>query len=207
MSKKVLVLCQRKKGIIHYNDKKVEDEVVPEINSIVEKLIKTKKYTIEYLSSGDYEGEIDIEGWLEYNEILTLKNENDDEITAEDFIEKNKKSYNLIILNTCPFKFMNYTIINELLSDDGLLVYSIFPLDLVTMEKDHPLIKSIVRNKRANRLFILDKIRDDSVFIYKKKRIPGGTKKTRNLKKRARRIKNKSIKNKSIKNKSIKNKK
>ena len=84
MSKKVLVLCQRKKGIIHYNDKKVEEEVVPE---------------------------------------------------------------------------------------------------------------------SANSLFILDKIRDDSVFIYKKKRIHGGTKKTRNLKKRARRIKNKSIKNKSIKNK------
>ena len=90
MSKKVLVLCQRKKGIIHYNNKKVEDEVVPEINSIVEKLIKTKKYTIEYLSSGDHEGELDIEGLLEYNEKLTLKNENDDEITAEDFIKKNK---------------------------------------------------------------------------------------------------------------------
>ena len=196
MSKKVLVLCQRKKGIIHYNDKKVEDEVVPEINSIIEKLIKTKKYTIEYLSSGNHEGELDIEGLLEYNEKLTLKNENDDEITAEDFIEKNKKSYNLIILNTCPFKFMNYTIINELLSDDGLLVYSIFPLDLVTMKKNHPLIKSIVDNESANKLFILDKIRDKSVFIYKKKRIPGGTKKTRNCKKRARRIKNKSIKNK-----------
>ena len=193
MSKKVLVLCQRKKS---NNDKKVEDEVVPKINSIVERLLKTKKYTIEYLSSGDYEGEIDIKGWLEYNEKLTLKNENNDEITTEDFIENNKKSYNLIILNTCPFKFMNYTIINELLSDDGLLVYSIFPLDLVTMKKNHPLIKSIVDNESANELFILDKIRDDSVFIYKKKRISGGTKKTRNYKKRARRIKNKSIKNK-----------
>jgi len=200
MSKKVLVLCQRKKGIIHYNDKKVEEEVVPEINSIVERLIKTQNYTIEYLSSGDHEGELDIEGWLEYNEKLTLKNENDYKITTEDFIKKNKKSYNLIILHTCPFKFMNYTIINELLSDDGLLVYSIFPLNLVTMEKDHPLIKSIVDNKRANRLFILDNISDDNVFIYKKK-VSGGTKKTRNYKKRARRIKNKSIKNKSIKNK------
>ena len=83
MSKKVLVLCQRKKS---NNDKKVEDEVVPKINSIVERLLKTKKYTIEYLSSGDYEGEIDIKGWLEYNEKLTLKNENNDEITKEDFI-------------------------------------------------------------------------------------------------------------------------
>jgi hypothetical protein len=194
MSKKVLVLCQRKKGIIHYNDKKVEEEVVPEINSIVEKLIKTKKYTIEYLSSGDDEGELDIKGLLEYNEILTLKNENDDEITTEEFIKNNKKSYNLIILNTCPFKYMNYIIINELLSDDGLLVYSIFPLDLVTIKKNHPLIKSIVYNKSANKLFILDKI-SDGVFIYKKK-VSGGTKKTRNYKKRARRIKNKSIKNK-----------
>ena len=197
MSKKVLVLCQRKKS---NNDKKVEDEVVPKINSIVERLLKTKKYTIEYLSSGDYEGEIDIKGWLEYNEKLTLKNENNDEITTEDFIENNKKSYNLIILNTCPFKFMNYTIINELLSDDGLLVYSIFPLDLVTMKKNHPLIKSIVDNESANELFILDNISDgvdgvDGVFIYKKK-VSGGTKKTRNYKKRARRIKNKSIKNK-----------
>jgi hypothetical protein len=194
MSKKVLVLCQRKKGIIHYNDKKVEDEVVPKINSIVEKLIKTKKYTIEYLSSGNHEGELDIEGLLEYNEKLTLKNENDYKITTKDFIKNNEKSYNLIILNTCPFKSMNYTIINELLSDDGLLVYSIFPLDFVTIENDHPLIKSIVDNESANKLFILDKI-SDGVFIYKKK-VSGGTKKTRNYKKRARRIKNKSIKNK-----------
>lgn len=194
MSKKVLVLCQRKKS---NNDKKVEDEVVPKINSIVEILIKTQNYTIEYLSSGDHEGELDIEGWLEYNKKLTLKNENDDEITTEEFIKNNKKSYNLIILNTCPFKYMNYTIINELLSDDGLLVYSIFPLNLDEINKNHTLIKSIVDNESANKLFILDKISDgvDGVFIYKKK-VSGGTKKTRNYKKRARRIKNKSIKNK-----------
>jgi hypothetical protein len=170
MSKKVLVLCQRKKS---NNDKKVEDEVVPKINSIVEILIKTQNYTIEYLSSGDHEGELDIEGWLEYNKKLTLKNENDDEITTEEFIKNNKKSYNLIILNTCPFKYMNYTIINELLSDDGLLVYSIFPLNLDEINKNHPLIKSIVDNESANKLFILDKISDgvDGVFIYKKKSI------------------------------------
>jgi len=196
MSKKVLVLCQRKKGIIDYDNKKVEDKVVPEINSIVERLIKTKIYTIEYLSSGDHKGELDIEGLLEYNTKLTLKNENNYKITTEDFIEKNKKSYKLIILNTCPFNIMNYTIINELLSDDGLLVYSIFPLDFVTMENNISLIKSIVYNESANKLFIFDKI-SDGVFIYKKKRIPGGTKKTRNCKKRARRNhKNKSIKNK-----------
>jgi hypothetical protein len=195
MSKKVLVLCQRKKS---NNDKKVEDEVVPKINSIVEILIKTQNYTIEYLSSGDHEGELDIEGWLEYNKKLTLKN--DYKITTKDFIKNNEKSYNLIILNTCPFKYMNYTIINELLSDDGLLVYSIFPLNLDEINKNHPLIKSIVDNKKANKLFILDNISDgvdgvDGVFIYKKK-VSGGTKKTRNYKKRARRIKNKSIKNK-----------
>ena len=95
---------------------------------------------------------------------------------------------------------MNYTIINELLSDDGLLVYSIFPLNLDEINKNHPLIKSIVDNKKAKKLFILDNISDgvdgvDGVFIYKKK-VSGGTKKTRNYKKRARRIKNKSIKNK-----------
>ena len=44
------------------------------------------------------------------------------------------------------------------ISDDGLLVYSIFPLELVTMKKNHPLIKSIVDNESANELFILDKI-------------------------------------------------
>ena len=156
MSKKVLVLCQRKSGLLNSkgNDK-VENKVVPKINDIVKKLIGDN-YTIEYLSSGNLEGEVDIEGILNYKKNLILHNENKKVITTEDFITKNKRSYTFIILNTCPYVIMNYSIIYELLSDDGVMICSSFPEDIEN-EKNPPIEQTIdmILNNENKKLFAL----------------------------------------------------
>lgn len=53
MSKKVLVLCQRKRGNLYSGNGKyikVEEVVVPKINNLVNSLLGPD-YTIEYLSN------------------------------------------------------------------------------------------------------------------------------------------------------------
>jgi len=125
MAKKVLVLCQRKTGSLRSTPKRVEELITPMIETLVENILETEDYTIEYLSNmkGHEEGDVDILG--------TLKIKKSDDFTT-DFLAKNKKSYSLIILNTCPFSYMPYPVIYKLLTDDGLMVFSAYPENIKT---------------------------------------------------------------------------
>jgi hypothetical protein len=120
MAKKVLVLCQRKTGYLESTPKRVEELITPKLETLVKNILKTEDYTIEYLSDkkGYEEGDVDILG--------SLKIKKTDDFTS-DFLSKNKKSYSLIILNTCPFPYMPYPVIYKLLADDGLMVFSSYP--------------------------------------------------------------------------------
>ena len=122
-SKKVLVLCQRKTGPLHFTPKRVEEIITPKIDTLVKNILGTDDYTIEYLSDkrGHEEGDVDIEGSLEKNE--------SDEFTS-DFLSKNKNSYSMIILNTCPFSLMPYPVIYKLLVENGLMVFSAYPSNI-----------------------------------------------------------------------------
>ena len=122
-SKKVLVLCQRKTGPLHFTPKRVEEIITPKIDTLVKNILGTDDYTIEYLSDkrGHEEGDVDIEGSLEKNE--------SDEFTS-DFLSKNKNSYSMIILNTCPFALMPYAVIYKLLVENGLMVFSAYPSNI-----------------------------------------------------------------------------
>ena len=81
--KKVLVLCQRKTGPLHFTSKRVEEIITPKIETLVKNILGTEDYIIEYLSDkqGHEEGKVDILGSLE-------KNESD--AYTSDFLLKNK---------------------------------------------------------------------------------------------------------------------
>ena len=122
-SKKVLVLCQRKTGPLQFTPKRVEEIITPKLETMVKTILGTDDYTIEYLSDkrGHPEGDVDIEGSL-------VKNASD-EFTS-DFLSKNKNSYSMIILNTCPFALMPYAVIYKLLVENGLMVFSAYPSNI-----------------------------------------------------------------------------
>ena len=117
--KGVLVMCQRKNGPdIDLQGKivRVEDSVVPKINKFVQEHIGDAK--IDYLSNSEAEGDVDYD--------LNLDNLPDNK-KAQEFITSHKEFYSLIILNTCPIEWIDFNLIYNLMTPDGLLYISIWP--------------------------------------------------------------------------------
>jgi hypothetical protein len=173
MSKKVLVLCQRKSGNLDRGNGKyikVDEVVVPKINKLVNSLLGPD-YTIEYLSNKESYteeegGEVDIDlDLVEYNPL------------AREFIERNISKYDLIILNTCPFMLMNYNIIYKLLKENGLMIFSKYPREdkLEPPKKNENLI-NLFTDVSSD---IGEAIGLNNVTIFKKKLKGGRGKKTK----------------------------
>ena len=174
MTKKVLILCQRKSGPIYVGQNSkgeekydnVESRIAPKINKLVKDLIPTD-YELEYLSTleGQHsKGEVDIQGLLSLDEyqngILTLKNKSNEKISTRDFIKQNKGSYALIILNTCPFAYMDYNIIYDLLAAEGLMAFTAYPREVAKLPFEPP-----------KKLFVVDAL-NTKVALYKKNQSP-----------------------------------
>lgn len=123
--KKVLVLCQRKTGKRHPfspNDKKtVEETVTPIINGYIDTLMgtNTTNTTIIYLTKITSEHP----GTADYDCLLRQR----DSPCATNFIAEHGNSFDLIILQTCPFIYFDYDIIHSLLKPDGYLGLMIAP--------------------------------------------------------------------------------
>jgi hypothetical protein len=128
MSKKVLVLCQRKYGLDSLGVN-VKDNVVPKIMDTATQILGDSDFSVEYMS--DCRGFSDSDCDVDYK--MTLGSQE-----SEEFIGTNKGTYALIILNTCPFVQMNYGLIHELLEPGGKMLFSIFPRD--SFEGSNPLI-------------------------------------------------------------------
>jgi hypothetical protein len=119
---KVLVLCQRKL------DENGEELVNKDIDNLLDALNIGADRDIKYASPMDenHVGKVDFEG----------------EFGKNDFTKKNftKGDYSVIILNTCPFRFMKYNIINEYLKPNGRIVLSKFdkrtPTNFVEQQAD-----------------------------------------------------------------------
>jgi hypothetical protein len=105
---KVLVLCQRKL------DENGVELVNKDIDNLLDALNIGSDRDIKYVSPMDeaHVGQVDFEG----------------EFGKNDFTKNNftKGDYSVIILNTCPFRFMKYGIINEYLKPNGRIVLSKF---------------------------------------------------------------------------------
>ncbi len=120
MTKEVLVLCQRKSGISSSTSYEgdVKDIVIPKINELVREHLGSDVH-IEYLTKmAANEGESD------YNFSLDSYPDNNQ---AKEFIANHKEFYSLIILNTCPFKYIDYKLIHNLLEPNGIMIFTIFP--------------------------------------------------------------------------------
>jgi hypothetical protein len=118
----VLVLCQRKL------DENGEELVNKDIDNLLDALNIGADRDIKYASPMDenHVGKVDFEG----------------EFGKNDFTKNNftKGDYSVIILNTCPFRFMKYDIISEYLKPNGRIVLSKFdkrtPTNFVEQQAD-----------------------------------------------------------------------
>lgn len=202
--KRVLVLCQRKSGWVYAGEvanenlyKKIENTVVPQINDLVRSLVGDA-FTIEYLSSfldndGNSKelltGAIDIEGFLAKDNSLILNDYAHEKIPVSDFIAQNEGVYDVIVLNTCPYINMDYSLIAQLLAPDGVMVYTVYGASGR---------KGNIRRLQAipAKFFTLLESQGDDVLLFTKNNTPasafrrGGTraaKKTRTAKKQTKR--------------------
>jgi hypothetical protein len=176
--KKVLVLCQRKKGIDE-KDRKIEEVIIPKITNVIEKLMG-KNYSVTYMTDMTKmeNGETDIDCLL-----------NGETECSKKFIEENKGSYDLIILHTCPFRFIEYNIIYNLLKPTGKLVLSSLPGNIIT---DYDFFKTqpdAIKNIKSSNFQLVAK--SEGVIIYIKntdgKRSRRKSKRSRRKSKRSRR--------------------
>ena len=169
---KVLVLCQRKSGWAYAGQmdgedvyKKIEKTVAPKIDKLVRSLIGDE-YDIEYLSSFTDEhstGKLDIEGFLKNDTVLTLKG--NEKIAVRDFVKQNAETYDIILLNTCPWQQMDFQLISQLLKANGRMVFTAYSGSgrkvNVKRMMDIP-----------TKFFTLADTQGDEVLIYTKKQTP-----------------------------------
>lgn len=177
-NKKVLILCQRKSGsVVKFNSVSKSQKVVDIQTSVVEPLEQyiTTLFPPHTLFQFDYMSDLadypfDIENKVDYN--MTLERS---DFRAKQFINKNNKSYDVVVLNTCPYIAMNYEVISSILVDNGLLIFTILPKQLFLSKNKE--IDSL--NNKINDYFT----KIDNSYIYRKK-LPTISRKT--LRKKAR---------------------
>jgi len=121
MALRVLILCQRKSSTLPHDKDKV-DKTVEHIETYIDDNFG-HDVEIEYLTTSighqddsvnETNYDADYKFALDYNE------------QSINFVAKHKGVYDGIILNTCPLKDMNYTIINQLLKPGGFLLLKTF---------------------------------------------------------------------------------
>ena len=165
--KHILVLCQRKAS---HTDSNVE-KVSQEINRYIEENYGAN-VVIEYLTSG-----VGDEDSFDADYKFALNN---DSAEALHFIETHKEYYSAIILNTCPFTFMDYKIIYNLLKPDGILAFKAFTIPQLT--RNDPLQFPIFPNAIPGLIELFDSLfvkRFD--FVYAK--VPRGGKRRTKIRK------------------------
>jgi hypothetical protein len=154
---KVLVLCQRKL------DENGEELVNKDIDNLLDALNIGADRDIKYASPMDenHVGKVDFEGEFGKNDF-----------TKNNFI---KGDYSVIILNTCPFRFMKYDIINEYLKPNGRIVLSKFdkrtPTNFVEQADSNGFYKRRMgdaKDKLSNAGFELEKTYKDALVFRRK---------------------------------------
>ena len=153
----MLVLCQRKL------DENGEELVNKDIDNLLNALNIGTDRDIKYASRMDenHVGKVDFEG----------------EFGNNDFTKNNftKGDYSVIILNTCPFRFMKYGIISEYLKPNGRIVLSKFdkraPTNFVEQADGNGFYQrrmSDAKDKLSNAGFELEKTYKDALVFRRK---------------------------------------
>jgi hypothetical protein len=115
-AKKVLVLCQRKEG--KCNEGLVQDLVSPHFQRYLREELKSVNHTIEYLAHIN-DNNMEVGDKVDFNLKLDANN-----AKFEAFLKTHKKSYSVIIANTCPFVLIDFKCVFDLLDDSGVVILS-----------------------------------------------------------------------------------
>ena len=209
MTKRILVLCQRKSSLIPQ-----DEQIVAKVVNNLETYIKTlfgEDATIEYLTH--HAGEIhtnyaDHMFPLSRSETLfgvgEIHKNNMEKLNT--FLETNNKKYDVIILNTCPLLWLDFNMIHELLKSGGILVVKEFRESNITGERAVDKIINIsVRGDVPDNLFTKQHNSPYGFYSYIKIETAQGKKSKKTYKRVARRQKKiRSIKKKKYKKKKSK---
>jgi len=160
MSKRVLVLCQRKVSKLTKDREKVEsvvsliDEYIA-LNTPVRAPVGTPddiRVKVEYLTYHSFEPQ---HAYADHIFLLSRtehygneSNLTEKKVDLENFIKEHNNTYDVIILNTCPLPWLDYNLIHQVLKSDGVLVVKLFgnPESSPSKEK----YKSVVNNIEKN---------------------------------------------------------
>lgn len=188
MTKKILILCQRKSSTLPSNSKKV-DETIEIINTFIERKFR-EDVIIEYLTTHDSHPDNNMD---ETNYDADYKFALNNNREALDFVAKHEEFYDGIILNTCPKNYMNYEMINKLLKVGGFILLKTFAPDDEDGEIGLQTINLLGSTLKTLNNYFKHIINDDYGSHYYIKEHEKAGKKTR------RKIKRKKIKRRKIK--------
>ena len=192
MSKRFLILCQRKSSTLA-NDKDDVEQTVDAINTYVGANFG-EDVDIEYLTT--HEQHIDDRANIS-NYSADYKFALNDNSEAKQFVENNAGIYDGIILNTCAVNNMNYEMIAKLLKSDGFLLIKTFaPEDTYGEKNLKKMVFGLITLMNIKRFFTQQNVYDYGSHYYIKQEQAG-------KKNKKQKTKNKNTKNK-IKMRNIK---
>ena len=146
---RVLVLCQRTHGPAEgFN---VEETIIPTLEDIIknhlQKMTGSDKTIIEYMSSFDSS---EPRNKATFN-IKFKDSENNPEV--KEFVDTHLNFYDLIVLQTCPFKFIDLTLINSILKQNGHVICTTIYDDGINHEVPIPIAQLLVEKFNAINFF------------------------------------------------------
>ena len=170
-------MCQRKTGFTNLlRIDKVEDIVIPKINLLISRLLGNDDISIVYISHiNKSDGTVDIN--CDLNGITAC---------SKEFIAENINSFDLIILQTCPFRLMDFHILHNLLKPNGILGTTRLPSEIMFRENKFTYLETIIPFI-PNDLFELE-VSDDfyisqHIILFRKIERHGGAYKKRSRRK------------------------
>jgi hypothetical protein len=112
-SKRVLVLCQRKGGVTSGID--IREHLIPALEGYIQHFIQLP-HTIEYMVDIKKPGNT-----ANYNMQL-----NAEEPKTEQFIKDHSEYYDLVVLQTCPCKFIDFESIYQIMKKGAYMMITAF---------------------------------------------------------------------------------
>jgi len=163
MSKRFLILCQRKSSTLA-NDKDDVEQTVDAINTYVGANFG-EDVDIEYLTTHEQHpgGRANISNYsADYKFALNDNSE------AKQFVENNAGIYDGIILNTCAVNNMNYEMIAKLLKSDGFLLIKTFaPEDTYGEKNLKKMVFGLITLMNIKRFFTQQNVYGSHYYIKK----------------------------------------
>ena len=120
VSKKVLVLCQRKAGLTYETD--INKQLIPTLEKTIKTFLDDDTADIKYMV--DINTEFYPQSKADFNMLLVTYNPE-----AVKFCEQHSQFYDLVVLQTCPFGIINMEMIRGILKEGGYVICTAVQVD------------------------------------------------------------------------------